>query len=81
VGVGDDNEDGAFVGASVFIFGFFPWNGSDIPEYGMDMPEYGNDMPGYDMDMPGYGMEMPGYRTDMPNSFPKEASCRKRMWA
>ena len=74
MGVEDDNDDGALVGASVFTYGSFPWNGSDIPEYG-------NDMPGYDMDMPGYGMDMPGYRTDMPNSFPKEASCRKRMWA
>ena len=83
VGVEEGDEDGAVVGNGVI-----PRIGRDIPEYGKDMTDngrdmhgYGKDMPGYGRDMPGYGKDMPGYGKDMPDSFPKEASCRKRMWA
>ena len=38
-------------------------------------------MPLNGRDMPGNGKDMPGYGKDMPDSFPKEASCKKRMWA
>ena len=58
-----------------------PRYGKDMPGYDKDMPGYGKDMPGYGKDIPGYGKDMPGYGKDMPDSFPKEASCRKRMWA
>ena len=95
VGAKEGDAEDALVGTCVFIGRIIPGIGSDMPGFGNDMPGFGsdipgkgndmpglgNDMPGYGNDMPGFGNDMPGYGTDMPDSFPKEVSCRYRMWA